>query len=117
MIASGNPWDISVVKKEIAKILRKKTKVHGCRYSLFMHFLGSFLLQDMFLSFQVFAFEGQNMENARVGIKRVTGRIFIQDPFNPICFSEDSEKHIEVESIICISTSYIKMFWNLGRKS
>ena len=39
------------------------------------------------------------MENARVGIKRVTGRIFIQDPFNPICFSEDSEKHIEVRAL------------------
>ena len=28
---------------------------------VFMHFLGSFLLQDMFSSLQVFAFEGQNM--------------------------------------------------------
>ena len=32
--------------------------------------------------------------------------MFVQDPFNPICFSEDSEKYIEVESIICILTSY-----------
>jgi len=28
---------------------------------------------------------------------------FVQDPFNPIYFPEDSEK---VESIICIATSY-----------
>jgi len=27
-----------------------------------MLFFGSFILQDMFLSFQVFAFEGQNMK-------------------------------------------------------
>ena len=33
-------------------------------------------------------------------------RIFVQDPFNPICFLEDSEKYIEVKSIICILTSY-----------
>ena len=33
-------------------------------------------------------------------------KIFVQDPFNPICFSEDSEKYIEVDSIICILTSY-----------
>ena len=33
-------------------------------------------------------------------------KFFVQDPFNPICFSEDSEKYIEVESIICILASY-----------
>ena len=45
-------------------------------------------------------------ENAKVGIKKVMAKIFVQDPFNPICFLEDSEKYIEVESIIGILTSY-----------
>ena len=45
-------------------------------------------------------------ENVKVGIKKVMVKIFVQDPFNPICFSEDSEKYIEVDSIICILTSY-----------
>ena len=45
-------------------------------------------------------------ENAKVGIKKVMAKIFVQDPFNPICFLEDSEKYLEVESIICILTSY-----------
>ena len=45
-------------------------------------------------------------ENAKFGIKKVMAKIFVQDPFNPIRFSEDSEKYIEVESIICILTSY-----------
>ena len=31
-------------------------------------------------------------ENAKVGIKKVMARIFVRDPFNPICFSEDAEK-------------------------
>ena len=39
---------------------------------------------------------------------------FVQDSLNPICFSEDSEKYIAVESI---PTNVIKMFWNLRRKS
>ena len=29
-----------------------------------------------------------------------------RDPFNPICFSQDSEKYIEEESNSCILTSY-----------
>ena len=33
-------------------------------------------------------------------------KFFVQDPFNPICFSENSENCIEVDSIICILTSY-----------
>ena len=45
-------------------------------------------------------------ENVKVGIKKVMVKIFVQDPLNPICFSEDSEKYIEVDSIICILTSY-----------
>lgn len=45
-------------------------------------------------------------ENVKVGIKKVMAKIFVQDPFNPICFSENSEKYIEVDSIICILTTY-----------
>ena len=33
-------------------------------------------------------------------------KIFVQDPFNPICFSENSDKYIEVDSIICILTTW-----------
>ena len=45
-------------------------------------------------------------ENVKVGIKKVMAKIFVQDPVNPICFSENSEKYIEVDSIICILTTY-----------
>ena len=33
-------------------------------------------------------------------------KIFVLDPFNPICFSQDSEKYIEEKSNICILTSH-----------
>ena len=33
-------------------------------------------------------------------------KIFLRDPFNQLCFSQDSEKYIEEESNICILTSY-----------
>ena len=33
-------------------------------------------------------------------------KIFVRDPFNPICFSHHSEKYVEEESNICILTSY-----------
>ena len=36
---------------------------------------------------------------------KVMAKIFVQDPFNPICFSENSEKYSEVDSIICIVTN------------
>ena len=29
-------------------------------------------------------------------------KMFVRDPFNPICFPQDSEKYIEEESNICI---------------
>ena len=45
-------------------------------------------------------------ENAKVGLIKVMAQIFVRDPFNPICFSEDPEKSIEEERIICILTSY-----------
>ena len=45
-------------------------------------------------------------ENAKVGRKKVKAKMFVQDPFNPICFLEDSEKYVEVHSIMCILTSY-----------
>ena len=54
-------------------------------------------------------------ENAKVGLIKVMAQIFVRDPFNPICFSEDPEKYIEEESIICILTSNKhKIFWNLN---
>ena len=45
-------------------------------------------------------------ENVKVGIKKVIVKTFVQDPFNPICFSENTEKYIQLDSIICILTSY-----------
>ena len=45
-------------------------------------------------------------ENAKVGMKKVKAKMFVQDPFNPICLFEDSEKYVEVYSIMCILTSY-----------
>ena len=38
--------------------------------------------------------------------KESDGQIFVRDPFNPICFSEDPEKYIEEESILSILTAY-----------
>ena len=39
-------------------------------------------------------------------MKKVKAKMFVQDPLNPICFLEDSEKYVEVNSIMCILTSY-----------
>ena len=45
-------------------------------------------------------------ENAKVGMSKMKTKTFIQDPFNPICFLEDSEKYVKMNSIMCILTSY-----------
>ena len=39
-------------------------------------------------------------------MKTVKAKMFVQDPFNPICFLEDSDKYVEVNSIMCILTFY-----------
>ena len=39
-------------------------------------------------------------------MRKVKAKTFVQDPFNPICFLEDSEKYVEMNSIMCILTSY-----------
>ena len=31
-------------------------------------------------------------ENVKIGIKKVMPKMFVRDPFNSICFSEDPEK-------------------------
>ena len=45
-------------------------------------------------------------ENAKVGMRKVKAKTFVQDPFNPICFLEDSEKYVEMNSIMCILPAY-----------
>ena len=36
-------------------------------------------------------------------MRKVKAKTFVQDPFNPICFLEDSEKYVEMNSIILTS--------------
>ena len=39
-------------------------------------------------------------------MKRVKAKVFIQDPFNPVLFTEDSERYDDVSNIVCALTSY-----------
>ena len=45
-------------------------------------------------------------ENASVGMKRVKAKVFIQDPFNPVLFTEDAERYVDVSNIVCALTCY-----------
>ena len=40
-------------------------------------------------------------ENVSVGMKRVKAKVFIQDPFNPMLFTEDAERYVDVSNIVC----------------
>ena len=44
-------------------------------------------------------------ENVRVGMKRVKAKVFIQDPFNSVLFTEDAERHVGVRNV-CALTCY-----------
>ena len=44
-------------------------------------------------------------ENVSVGMQRVKTKVFIQDPFNPVLFTENVERHVDVCYIICALTS------------
>ena len=39
-------------------------------------------------------------------MQRVKAKVFIQDPFNPVLFMEDSERYVDVRNIVCALTSY-----------
>ena len=39
-------------------------------------------------------------------MKRVKVKVFIQDPFNPVMFTEDEEKYVDVSNIVCALTRY-----------
>ena len=45
-------------------------------------------------------------ENVSVGMKRVRAKVFIQDPFNPVLFTEDAERYVDVSNIVCALTCY-----------
>ena len=45
-------------------------------------------------------------ENVSVGTKRVKAKVFIQDPFNPVLFTEDAERYVDVSNIVCALTCY-----------
>ena len=45
-------------------------------------------------------------ENVSVGMKRVRAKVVIQDPFNPVLFTEDAEKYVDVSNIVSALTSY-----------
>jgi len=45
-------------------------------------------------------------ENVELDRKKVMAKVFVQDPFNPTWFLEDSEKYVDVKRIMCILTSY-----------
>ena len=41
-------------------------------------------------------------------MQRVKAKVFIQDPFNSVLFTEDSdlERYVDVRNIVCALTSY-----------
>ena len=45
-------------------------------------------------------------ENVSVGMKRVKAKVSIQDPFNPVLFTEDAERYVDVSNIVCALTWY-----------
>ena len=45
-------------------------------------------------------------ENVSVGMKSVKAKVFIQDPFNPMLFTEDAERYVDVSNIVCAQTCY-----------
>ena len=45
-------------------------------------------------------------ENVSVGMKRVKAKVLIQDPFNPMLFTEDAERDVDVSNIVCALTCY-----------
>ena len=45
-------------------------------------------------------------ENVSVGMKRVKAKVFIQDPFNPVLFTEDAERYVDVSNIVCALACY-----------
>ena len=39
-------------------------------------------------------------------MKRVKAKVFIQDPFNPMLFTEDAERDVDVSNVVCAQTCY-----------
>ena len=39
-------------------------------------------------------------------MQRVKAKVFIQDPFNSVLFTEDSERYVDVRNIVCALASY-----------
>ena len=40
-------------------------------------------------------------ENVYVATKRVQAKVFLQNPFNPVQFTEDAVRHVDVRKIVC----------------
>ena len=45
-------------------------------------------------------------ENVSVGMKRVKAKVSMQDPFNPVLFTDDAERYVDVSNIVCALTWY-----------
>lgn len=45
-------------------------------------------------------------EDTLVSTKRVRAKVYNQDPFNAIIFTEDTDKYVEVNNIMCIISNY-----------
>ena len=54
-------------------------------------------------SHQLFIVIACLQENASVGMKRVKAKVFIQDPFSPVLFTEDAERYVDVSNNIVFS--------------
>ena len=39
-------------------------------------------------------------------MKRVKAKVFVQDPFNPVLFTEHAERYVDVSNIVCALTCY-----------
>ena len=39
-------------------------------------------------------------------MKRAKAKVFIQDPFNPVLFTEDAEIYVDVSNIVCALSCY-----------
>ena len=44
-------------------------------------------------------------DDVTVGMKRVKAKVFVQDPFNPVLFTEHAERYVDVSNTVCASST------------
>ena len=48
-------------------------------------------------------------------MQRVKAKVFIQDPFNSVLFTEDSVRYVDVRNIVCALITTVKISYSLKK--